>query len=225
MLFRTRDLFVGQRTQLINALRGHLAEHGLVAPQGPAHLKRLADALADESSSLCATVRDLGAVYLGPIATLDVVIAALDKKLREAANNAETVRRLQTMPGVGPVTAVAIETLRSGHGEFPPGTRLCSVVGAGPASTLHRWEAAARKNIEDGAARHPQAAHHRSHGRGSGGGTQRRAGRQLAGAHAGKEAEILLTRRTQESTGPHCPLRSVQVARSERSPKPTPGTG
>jgi transposase len=33
MLFRTRDLFVRQRTQLINALRGHLAEHGVVAPQ------------------------------------------------------------------------------------------------------------------------------------------------------------------------------------------------
>ena len=43
MLFRTRDLLVRQRTQLINALRGHLAEHGVVAPQGTAHLKRLAE--------------------------------------------------------------------------------------------------------------------------------------------------------------------------------------
>lgn len=42
MLFRTRQMFVGQRTQMINALRGHLAEHGLVAARGPAHLKRLA---------------------------------------------------------------------------------------------------------------------------------------------------------------------------------------
>ena len=38
MLFRTRDLLVRQRTQLINALRGHLAEFGVVAPQGPANL-------------------------------------------------------------------------------------------------------------------------------------------------------------------------------------------
>ncbi|MCU7430631.1 IS110 family transposase, partial [Paracoccus denitrificans] len=45
MVFRTRDLLVRQRTQLINALRGHLAEHGLVVPQGPAHLKSLAKAL------------------------------------------------------------------------------------------------------------------------------------------------------------------------------------
>ena len=132
MLFRTRDLFVGQRTQLINALRGHLAEHGLVAPQGPAHLKRLADALADESSSLCATVRDLGAVYLEQIATLDVVIAALDKKLREAASNAETVRRLQTMPGVGPVTAVAIETFAPAMESFRRGRDFAAWLGLVP---------------------------------------------------------------------------------------------
>ena len=41
MLFRTRDLLVRQRTQLINALRGHLSEHGVVAPQGPANVKVL----------------------------------------------------------------------------------------------------------------------------------------------------------------------------------------
>ena len=41
MLFRTRDLLVRQRTQLINALRGHLSEHGVVAAQGQAHVKFL----------------------------------------------------------------------------------------------------------------------------------------------------------------------------------------
>ena len=41
MLFRTRDLLVRQRTQLINALRGHLSEHGVVAAQGPANVKVL----------------------------------------------------------------------------------------------------------------------------------------------------------------------------------------
>src|SRR3954470_7227685 len=46
MVFRTRDLLIRQRTQLINALRGHLAEHGIVAPQGPANLKLLADAIS-----------------------------------------------------------------------------------------------------------------------------------------------------------------------------------
>src|SRR5271168_4371565 len=50
MIFRTRDLFVRQRTQLINALRGHLAEHGVIAPQGVANLKALSDLIEDEAT-------------------------------------------------------------------------------------------------------------------------------------------------------------------------------
>ena len=57
MLFRTRDLLVRQRTQTINALRGHLAEFGVVAPQGPAHLTRLAAAVGDPASGLPEAVR------------------------------------------------------------------------------------------------------------------------------------------------------------------------
>lgn len=48
--FRTHQCLVRQRTQLIDALRGHLAEFGLVAPKGPASLKVLESALADETS-------------------------------------------------------------------------------------------------------------------------------------------------------------------------------
>jgi transposase len=48
MLFRTRQMFIGQRTQTINALRGHLAEHGVVAPKGAIHIRRLADAVSYE---------------------------------------------------------------------------------------------------------------------------------------------------------------------------------
>lgn len=110
MIFRTRDLLVRQRTQLINALRGHLAEHGVVAPQGPAHVKRLADAIEDRESLLPALVRDIGRVYLDQIALYSEKIADLDKKLRAAATRDETTARLQTMPGIGPITAIAIET-------------------------------------------------------------------------------------------------------------------
>jgi transposase len=49
MAFKTRDLLVRQRTQTINALRGHMAEYGVVAPQGPVHVERLAEALQDPS--------------------------------------------------------------------------------------------------------------------------------------------------------------------------------
>ena len=62
MLFRTRDLLVRQRTQTINALRGHLAEFGVVAAQGPAHVDRLAPALEDPDSNLPDAVRELGSL-------------------------------------------------------------------------------------------------------------------------------------------------------------------
>ena len=52
MLFRTRDLLVRQRTQTINAVRGHLAEFGVVAPRGPAHVGRLSAAIDDADSGL-----------------------------------------------------------------------------------------------------------------------------------------------------------------------------
>src|SRR5882724_13631746 len=51
LVFRTRDLFVRQRTQTINALRGHMAEYGWIAPQGRRHMATLADLLDDETGA------------------------------------------------------------------------------------------------------------------------------------------------------------------------------
>src|SRR6478736_4430154 len=48
LVFRTRDLLVRQRTQLINAIRGHLTEYGWVAPKGPSHVAMLADLIDEE---------------------------------------------------------------------------------------------------------------------------------------------------------------------------------
>ena len=68
MLFRTRDLLVRPRTQTINALRAHLAEFGVVAPQVVAHVGRLASALEDPGSGLPGPVRELDGLPLGQIA-------------------------------------------------------------------------------------------------------------------------------------------------------------
>ena len=122
MIFRTRDLLVRQRTPLVNALRGHLAEHTASSLlEVRAHLGRLAAALDDESSGLVALVRQLGWMHPEQIATLEAKIGELDARPREAAAS-ETPARLQTLPGIGPVTAVAIAcfappmpTFRRGH--------------------------------------------------------------------------------------------------------------
>jgi len=132
MLFRTRDLLVRQRTQLINAVRGHLAEHGVVAAQGPAHLKRLADAIGDEASLLPVMVQELGKLFLQQIDALGTKIGELDKKLRAVAGQAETTRRLQTMPGVGPITAVAVETFAPAMETFHRGRDFAAWLGLVP---------------------------------------------------------------------------------------------
>ena len=109
MLFRVRDLLVRQRTQAINALRGHLAEFGLVAPQGPANVGKLAAALEDARADLPDRVGELGGVLLEQIAGLDEKIVELDKEVVAEARQDPEARRLMTIPGIGPVTAMAIQ--------------------------------------------------------------------------------------------------------------------
>ena len=132
MLFRTRRMFVSQCTQLINALRGHLAEHGVVAATGTAQLKRLADVLEDSDTALPEGVRDLGQMYLVQIAELNARVAELDQKMRCAAKEADVARRLQTMPGVGPITALAIETFAPELSSFRRGRDFAAWLGLVP---------------------------------------------------------------------------------------------
>lgn len=132
MIFRTRDLLVRQRTQLINALRGHLAEHGIVAPQGPTHVKRLADVITDDQGLLPSLVRDIGKVYLDQINTCTTKIAELEKTLRAEATKGETTARLQTMPGIGPITATAIESFAPPMEEFRRGRDFAAWLGLVP---------------------------------------------------------------------------------------------
>ena len=106
MLFRTRDLLVGQRTQLVNALRGHLAEHGIVLAKGIGNVQRLALRLEEED--LPDLIRALGRLYLDQIAQLGAEIEKLDRRILAAARDNGVARRLQTMPGIGPVCAMAI---------------------------------------------------------------------------------------------------------------------
>ncbi len=136
MIFRTRDLLVRQRTQLVKALRGHLAEHGIVAAHGLAQVKALATAMRD-TGSLHPLVRKLGHRYLDHIARLDVEIAELDERLRRSSQDNETAKRLQSMPGMGPITAAAIEAFAPPMATFRRGRDFAAWLGLVPlAATL-----------------------------------------------------------------------------------------
>ena len=100
---------VRQRTQTINALRGHLAEYGVVAPRGRARIRQLAAVLEDEDCGLPEAVAELGWLLLGRIGELDEKIDGLDRELQTSARRNEETARLMTIPGVGPVTAMALQ--------------------------------------------------------------------------------------------------------------------
>jgi transposase len=132
MAYRTRDLLVRQRTQTINALRAHLAEHGLVAPAGPAHVGRLASLVAGDDGALPLAVRQLARLLLAQIEGLSAMIAGLDGDLRQRVSADETARRLMTIPGVGPITAAAITTFAPPAQTFSKGRDFAAWVGLTP---------------------------------------------------------------------------------------------
>ena len=132
MLFRTRDLLVRQRTQTINALRGHLAEFGVVAPQGTAQLRRLAGVLEEADSALPEPVLELGKLLLERIDELDEKIYGLDRKLRASARQDEETARLMTIPGIGPVTALALQAFAPPMESFRRGRDFSAWLGLVP---------------------------------------------------------------------------------------------
>jgi len=132
MVFRTRDLLVRQRTQLVNALRGHLAEHGVVAPQGVTNVRVLEAAIEDAETSLDLLVVEMARLYLQQIASLAEQIAKLEKVLQHEAANAPTTARLLTVPGIGHVTAMEIETFAPSMETFRRGRDFAAWLGLVP---------------------------------------------------------------------------------------------
>lgn len=107
MLHSAGELLISQRTALINALRGHLAELGIVVPQGARNVRQLLAILDDEQHSPQA-VR----VALMPLVTalteMETQIAKLDKAILAAHRNNDVSIRLATVPGIGPVIATCL---------------------------------------------------------------------------------------------------------------------
>jgi transposase len=132
MAFRTRDLFVRQRTQTVNALRGHLAEYGAVAPKGIAHVARLRAVLASSDNGLPAAVVELAGLLLEQIDALDARIAGLEREVRGRARADELGRRLMDVPGIGPVAAAAMLAFAPPAESFAKGRDFAAWLGLVP---------------------------------------------------------------------------------------------
>jgi transposase len=132
VVFRARDLLVRQRTQTINALRGHLAEYGWVVPKGVPHVDRLIARVEDPAEALPPAARTILLVLVSTLRTLDQQIAVLDEEIAARARHDPIARRLMTIPGIGPITATAIVALAPSHESFKSGRHFAAWLGLTP---------------------------------------------------------------------------------------------
>ena len=109
MLHRSRDLLVWQRTMLINAVRGHFAEFGIIAFQGVSRVGELAALLIEEDATMLpAMARQALLALLSQLHALGKQIAKLEAAIVTSHRENEVSRRLASIPGVGPITASAL---------------------------------------------------------------------------------------------------------------------
>ena len=108
-LHRTRHLFIRQQTSVINAIRAHLAEFGIVAPIGRNGVEQLLSVAADANDKRLPEVARACVAALGAqLQTLKAQILEFDRMIMAWHRSSEASRRLDDIPGVGPALATAL---------------------------------------------------------------------------------------------------------------------
>jgi len=108
MRHKAREMLVTQRTQLLNGLRGHLTEIGVIAPQGPRHARELAALIEACDETISFEVCEALAPLVVQLRNLDEAIARLERTIAKLARQDDTARRLMSIPGFGPIIALAM---------------------------------------------------------------------------------------------------------------------
>ena len=137
MAFRARDRRLRQRTQTINALRGHLAQFGLIAPKGTVHLPRLRALMIAPQADLPNEVTEIAQMFLDQIDGQQAQIVALEVRLRARAPQDEASARLMTISGVGSGRRVRASG-RSVRRQSPPSRRRWKAF-PGAVTLRHGW--------------------------------------------------------------------------------------
>jgi transposase len=132
VVFRARDVLVRQRTQCINALRGHLTEYGYVVSKGATHVPALIDQIEDPSCQLPESARAIFKVLIATLTSLEANIAVLDAEITRRSKEDPAARRLMTIPGVGPISATAITALAPPAETFRSGRDFAAWLGVTP---------------------------------------------------------------------------------------------
>ena len=133
MLHRARQLLVRQRTMLSNALRGHLAELGIVSAKGRNGTAELLRIIADDRDSrVSAAVRGILNVLARQYGAIGAEIASIDKSIMALHRGCEASRRLAEIPGIGPVGATALVAEIGDWNTFSSGRSLAAWIGLVP---------------------------------------------------------------------------------------------
>ena len=133
-LHRVREGFIKARTAQANQLRGLLSEFGLIVPQGMARLmKEVKGVIADEENGLPVLMRHLAQRLLSHLLELDRQVQEIDNQVRELSRQSSVCRRLEQVPGIGPITATAlVATVGENIRQSKNGRQLAAFLGLVP---------------------------------------------------------------------------------------------
>jgi transposase len=136
MLHRTRSLLVRQRTMLVNAMRAHLAEFGSVAPVGLRGVKALLVVVSDpQDERLPSRARTCLESLVVSLMTVDHEVASNERRIHAWHRSNEASRRLESIPGIGPIIATALVASVSDPSIFKSGRELAAWIGLVPKQT------------------------------------------------------------------------------------------
>ncbi len=132
VVHRVRELLVRQQTMLTNALRAHLAEFGLVEACGSDGLGKLIEVVEAQKAGLPEVAREVLLSLVRQIASLAEEVTLLDRQIRTTVRKNEAARRLQTIPGIGPVIASALVATVADARAFSSGREFAAWLGLVP---------------------------------------------------------------------------------------------
>jgi transposase len=133
VLHRTRHLFIRQQTAVINAIRAHLAEFGIIAPVGRNGVEQLLGVVADASDKRLPEVARACVAALGAqLQMLKAQILEFDRMIRAWHRSSEASRRLDDCPGIGPALATALVATVADPKVFRSGRNFSAWIGLVP---------------------------------------------------------------------------------------------
>lgn len=130
---RIRDMFIRQRTMLINQVRGLLAEYGIVTAQGPANIRKLLPSILGDNPN------DMSPITITCIAEIKATIEELDKKIdiydrriETLFNSNDTCKKLEKIPGIGMLGATILASVLGNGSSFKNGRSFAAFLGLTP---------------------------------------------------------------------------------------------